>query len=249
MRNYQPETYGERIAADYDEVFAELVPPQCQIDLLCRLARGGTAVELGVGTGRVAIPLARRNVAVIGVDSSPQMLERLEAKANGLPVFPVLADATDFSIDGHHEVTVAYAVFSTFFMLPGRERQEACLRLMRSLLAQDGVLVLEVFMPHPQLVGDDGRMRVKSVTADQVVVEVSRHDPAAQRVDLQNVRLRQGEPVSLFPTQVHYLWPEQLDQLAAKCGFQLTERYSDWAGSSFAPTADKHISIYRTERP
>lgn len=244
MENYRTDTYGERIAVDYDEVFADLEVPDSQIGLLRELARGGTAIELGVGTGRVAIPLARCGVPVIGVDSSPQMLERLKEKAPELPVFPVLGDATDFALDSHPDVTVAYIVFSTFFMLQDRDRQAACLRLMRSLLAPDGVFVVEVFVPHPELV-DGGEMRVKSLTADQVVVQVSRHDAAAQRVDLQNIRFRQGQPITLFPTQVHYLWPDQLDELAAACGFQLNERHADWDGSQFTPTAAKHVSIYR----
>lgn len=83
-------------------------PPESQISLLCELARGGTAVELGVGTGRVAIPLTRCGVPVIGVDSSPRMLERLKQKTQGLPVFPVLGDAADCTLDSHPDVTVAY---------------------------------------------------------------------------------------------------------------------------------------------
>ncbi|NEA52138.1 class I SAM-dependent methyltransferase [Streptomyces sp. SID10815] len=242
MDEYAADTYGERFAASYDEIFADFTPRPAQIELLRRLAGPHTAVELGVGTGRVAIPLARSGVPVVGVDTSAAMLDQLARKAAGLPVQPVLGDATAPELAPELKAGVAYTVFNTFFMLPGRAAQATCLKNVRALLQPGGAFVVEVFVPRPELIAP---VRIKSFTATEVVLQVSQHVAEEQRMDSQDVVLRHGAPVRLMPTQVHYLTPHQLDLLAEESGLALESRHADWDGAEFTPDSAKHVSVYR----
>jgi SAM-dependent methyltransferase len=248
MRGYQSDSYGERFADTYDEFFSEFTPSQHQIELLRKLAAGGHAVEIGVGTGRVALPLARAGVQVVGIDTSGEMLDRLARKATGLPVRMVHGDVNDIDADSLVGASLVYVVFNTFFMIAGTDAQVTCLRRVREMLADDGALVIEVFVPRPERFVNGQDIRIKRLTVNEVVLQVSQHHPTDQRVDSQDVVLRHGDPVELFPTQVHYHHPDQLDALAERCGFTLEARHAGWAGELFDATSGTHVSVYRAAR-
>lgn len=252
MRGFEVDTYGERIAEAYDGTHGDLPLDSAQQSVLRRYAGGGAALEVGVGTGRVAVPLAAAGVPVIGVDTSAAMLDRLRERAAGLPVHAVHADLADPEPDEGARplppigpVALAYAVFNTFFMLAGRTAQAALLRRLRALLAPGGALVLEVFVPPAAAFPGGQQVRVGSITADEVWLEVAVLDPAAQRVDCQDIRLRHGEPVRLAPAVIHFLLPGQLDAMATECGFLLEHRWGDWDGAGPEPAEGRQILIYR----
>lgn len=245
MANYHSDTYGDRLAADYDAVFASFDATDDQLHYLTALADGGRVLEIGVGTGRVAIPLAALGVPVVGVDSSLAMLQHLSAAADRLPITGIHGDIRDVDLTHVSPVSLVYAVFNTFFMLPGAVAQGTCLTRLHNLLVPSGSLVVEVFVPHPERFVNDQQIHVKTLDADQVFLQVSRHYAREQRVDSQDIRLRNGAPVELFPTQVHYLWPDQLDALAATCGFELEARHADWSGAPFTAESRNHVSVYR----
>jgi hypothetical protein len=184
-----------------------------------------------VGTGRVAIPLARCGVPVIEVESSVRMLSLLRQRVNGLPILVVHGDFVEMSYGGYPTATLAYAVFNTF-MLRGRRQQEACLQRLRTALAPGGALTVEVLVPMPDRFERQQEILIRSLTIDEVLLQVARHDADGRRIDFQGIRFRHDKPVELIPTEVHYLWPEELDELAAGCGFQLKERFN-------------HVSIYQ----
>lgn len=251
MRGFEVDTYGERIADAYDGTHGDLPLDTAQQSVLRRYAGGGVALEVGVGTGRVAVPLAAAGVPVIGVDTSAAMLDRLRERAAGLPVDAVHADLADPDaaarpLSAAGPVSLAYAVFNTFFMLAGRAAQAALLRRLRGLLAPGGALVLEVFVPPAAAFPGGQQVRVGSMTADEVWLEVAVLDPAAQRVDCQDIWLRHGQPVRLAPAEIHYLLPDQLDAMAAECGFLPEHRWGDWEGASPESAEGRQILIYRT---
>jgi SAM-dependent methyltransferase len=250
VRGFDVDTYGERIAEAYDGTHGDLPLDVAQQSVLRRYAGGGAALEVGVGTGRVAVPLAAAGVTVIGVDTSAAMLDRFRERAAGLPVHAVHADLADPGPDEAElppagPIALAYAVFNTFFMLAGRPAQAALLRRLHALLAPEGALVLEVFVPPAAAFPGGQQVRVGSITADEVWLEVAVLDPAAQRVDCQDIRLRHGQPVRLAPAEIHYLLPDQLDAMATECGFLLEHRWADWEGVSPESAEGRRILIYR----
>lgn len=228
MREVGERDFGDRFADEYDDDYASWPPSEDALKLLANLAGPGPAVELGVGTGRFAIPLAQAGLAVTGVDISVAMIARLRANAAGLPVTAVVADATEFRLD--QPVPQVFSVFNTLYFLAGRERQAAFLRAALRLLTPNGALVLETFPARPERFPPDHEVRVKRVEGDLVVLQVSQHDPDAQWVESRDIRLRHGQPVRIVPRRMYYLSPDQMDELATECGLVLQRRVGDWTG-------------------
>lgn len=173
-------TYGERVADRYDDEHGMVGDDAPQVALLAELAApGNRALELGVGTGRVALPLAARGVAVTGIDISPKMLARLAAKPGGDKVHAVLADMAEVPVDG--EFDLIYVVASTFFGLLTQEAQLGCLTRAAARLAPGGKLLVEAFVPDPTLFTRGQAWRTRRVDDDRVIAEASRHDPPRSR--------------------------------------------------------------------
>jgi SAM-dependent methyltransferase len=164
--------YGDTWAAIYDEVHAHL-DPSAAVDALARLAGTGTALELGVGTGRVAIPLAARGVAVHGIEASRAMLDRMRAKPGGADVAVTLGDFTDVAVDG--EYTVIYVVFSTLYGLPTQSAQVACVRNAAARLAPGGAFVVEGFVPDPARFDGNQRVQVNRMMPKRSMSSAWRH--------------------------------------------------------------------------
>lgn len=241
MEGYEASTYGDRFAAEYDRWFADRPPADAAIELLRAYAGAGPALEIGVGTGRFAIPLARTGVSVIGLDVSARMLDVLATRAAGLPVTPVLGDAADFRLD--EPVPLAYCVFNTFLMLAGEAEQRRCLAAVRDVLRPGGHLVLEAFVPEPERYPEGQSVRVRRLTAGEVVLHVAVHDEAAQVVEGQDVVLSEAG-VQLFPTRVRYLWPAQLDALATEAGLTPRHRYGGWDRQAAGPDSRWTVAVY-----
>lgn len=239
MNFYGEETYGERLAGVFDDWYGDYDPDT--INVLADLAGGGRALELGIGTGRVALPLLARNVEVHGVDSSPSMVDKLRAKPKGDRVPVSLGNFADVSIDG--EFALVYVVFNTIFALSSQDEQVRCFRNVAKHLAPDGCFVIEAFVPDMKRFNGGQVNWATKVTADRVELDVGQHDSAEQRVNSQHVVITDGK-INLFPVQIRYAWASELDLMAQLAGLRLRERWSDWQRNPFNSESKKHISIY-----
>ncbi|HJU93928.1 MAG TPA: class I SAM-dependent methyltransferase [Pyrinomonadaceae bacterium] len=240
MNFYAEETYGERVASVYDEWFSEYDPHA--IDTLADLAQNGRALELGIGTGRIALPLSERNVEVHGIDAAPSMISRLRSKPGSERITVTTGSFADIPVDG--EFALVYVVFNTFFALPSQEEQVRCFRNVAAHLTPDGCFVIEAFVPNmARFTGGQVNWATR-VTEDLVELDVGRHDQATQQVISQKVVITDGN-VRLYPVQIRYVWPSEFDLMAQLAGLRLRERWSNWKRESFTSESGKHISIYQ----
>src|ERR1044072_5166798 len=209
MTDYSHETYGEHVAGVYDDWYTDYDP--AAIDLLAALARGGKALELGIGTGRIALPLSAKGVEVHGIDAAASMIERLRAKPGADRITVTPGSFAGVSVEG--EFALVSVVFSAFFALSSQDEQVRCFRNVAAHLSRDGCFVIEAFVPDlTRFTGGQVNWATK-VTADEVQLDVGRHDRVTQQVVSQHVVLTDGN-VRLFPVQIRYAWPSELDLMA-----------------------------------
>jgi SAM-dependent methyltransferase len=236
--------YGERIAEIYDTLHP--LPPDADAAAayLADLAGGGRALELGIGTGRVAIPLAERGVEVHGIDASPAMLERLAAKPGAASLDVRLGDFTDLSSEGTFDLI--YVVLSTFFMLPTQEAQVRCFLEVARHLNPGGAFVVQVFQSGLDELLEHGVLRVSVVTDERVTLEAGRHDPLEQTVVMQRIVISEDR-IRLCPITLRYARPPELDLMARCAGLRRRSRAGDWDGRVFAVSSPWNLTVY--ERP
>lgn len=242
MEAYDEKTYGERWAAIYDDYFRIPKDTEQTVAFLADRVGDGRALELAIGTGRIALPLAARGVRVVGIDSSPAMLAKLREKPGGTEVPVTLGNFSDVGADG--VFSLVFIVFNTFFGLPTADEQRRCFRNVADRLATGGLFVIEAFVPDLTRFNRGQRVEVSKLGADQVWFETSMIDVAAQRISVQHVRLSE-EGIKLYPVELRYAWPNELDLMAEAAGLRLEERWAGWAGEPFTATSPKHISVYK----
>jgi len=240
MNFYSDETYGERVAGVYDEWHSEYDP--LAIDALAELAQNGKALELGIGTGRIALPLSERNVEVYGIDAAPSMISRLRSKPGADRITVTQGSFADVAVEG--EFALVYVVFNTFFALSSQEEQVRCFRNVAARLTRGGCFVIEAFVPDLTRFDHGQGNWATKVTEHVVELDVGRHDQATQRVTSQKVVITDGN-VRLYPVQIRYAWPSELDLMAQLAGMRLRERWSSWKREPFTSESGKHISIYQ----
>jgi SAM-dependent methyltransferase len=235
-----PGHFGRLWGADYDS--GSNPDPGPAVEFLAGVAEGGPVLELAIGTGRVALPLAARGLVVEGVEASPEMVAQLRAKPGGGEMPVTIGDMADVPVAG--PFPLAYLVFNTLFNLVDAERQADCFRNVARVLAPGGRFVLEAFVPDPADFDRDEQLQVRSVTEDSVRLRVHRYDRAAQTFIRQTIVFG-DQGVRLEPFAMRYCWPEQMDQLAEQAGLRLAERYADWQRQPFTAESKSHISVYR----
>lgn len=244
MKEYTAATYGDRIAERYDDLHPDGPATQAVANVLAGLAASGRALELGIGTGRVALPLAARGVEVHGIDTSRAMVAKLRAKPGGAAIPVTIGDFAAFRVGGRFDLV--YVVFNTFFGLVTQEAQVQCFRHVAVHLKPGGVFVIEAFVPDPGRFTRGQSMSVNHVATDQVELDVARHDPLAQRVDSQHLIFTESG-TRLYPVRLRYAWPSELDLMARLAGLRLRERWSDWSGAPFTAANSGHISLYQRD--
>lgn len=248
MDGYEPWTYGDAFADVYDEWYADEPSTEHAVATLAALAAAagpGPVLELGVGTGRLAVPLAAAGFEVVGLDASPAMLDRLRARPGGDAVEAVLGDMTDpgAALDPPgRQFAVVVAACNTFFLLRSAAAQAACLAAVARLLRPGGRFAVEAFVPAPAT-RVEHVLEPRRVELDRVVLTVSRHEPMEQLVTGQHIELSEAG-IRLRPWVVRYATPQQLDELATQAGLRLVERWGGWDRGPFDATSPVHVSVY-----
>jgi len=240
MDDYTADTYGERIADVYDSWYAAF-DERC-IDLLAEFARGGSALELGIGTGRIALPLRQRGVDVHGVDASPAMVAKLRAKRGGDAIPVTMATFADFSLD--ERFALAYIAFNTFFAPVTQEEQIRCMETVARHLSPGGRFVIEAFVPDLARFVSNQTVRVVGLESSEVRIDASLLDVTDQRITSQHIVLTE-RGTRLYPVTLRYVWPSEMDLMARIAGLRLEHRWADWERTPFARDSSKHISVYQ----
>ncbi len=246
MPDYDPTTYGDRIADVYDEWFAVPSDTEDTVGFLSDLAGSGPVLELGIGTGRVALPLAQRGHQVRGVDASEAMVEKLRAKTGGENIPVTIGDFAELDIE--EEFSLVYVVFNTFFALLSQEEQVRCFEnVARRLRDEGGAFVIEVFVPDMTRWDRNQWIEARHVGNDNVVLDAARHDPAEQRVASNHLVVSEAG-VKMYPVRLRYAWPSELNLMARLAGLRLRERWGGWRREPFTASSTRHISVYEHER-
>jgi SAM-dependent methyltransferase len=238
---YDASTYGERIAEVYDHWHTVPKNADAVVALLAGLAGRGPALELGIGTGRIALPLAQRGFEVHGIDASPAMVAKLRAKPGGDRIPVAIADFAAVPVEGRF--ALVFVVFNTFFGLLTQADQLGCFEAVARHLTDDGRFLIEAFVPDLSRFDRGQRVSALSVGADAVGLEASVHDPVAQRVTSQHVVMSK-EGVQLYPVQLRYAWPSELDLMARLAGLRLRDRWGGWSREPFSAVSPSHVSVY-----
>lgn len=246
MQGYDSTSYGEAFADVYDEWYGDITDVEATVDALARLSALDPSlpiVELGVGTGRLAVPLADlvHPTPVIGIDSSPAMLRRLAAKPNDHPVEMHLGDMIAELPDG--PLGVVYVAFNTFFNLGSRQRQLECFHAVASRLGPAGRFVIEAYVPD-DTARTGSHVELRTMAVDRVVLSVGRYDESTSSAEGQFVELTEHGGVRLRPWSVRYVAPAELDEMASASGLTLTDRWETFAGGAYTADSDRHVSVY-----
>ena len=235
--------FDERVAARYDDTAAELFDPAVvdpAVDFLVELAGKGRALELGIGTGRIAIPLAQRGVPVHGIDLSQSMAARLRAKPGSEDIGITIGDFATTTVEG--AFAVAYLVFNTIGNLTTQTAQVACFRNVAAHLEPGGCFVIELGIPELQRLPPGDTMRV--FHASPTHWGIDEFDVANQRLTSHHFELVDGR-FELFSLPFRYVWPAEHDLMAELAGMSLRERWSDWTREPFKSDSEKHVSVWQ----
>lgn len=235
--------YGDALADVYDLMYPWEEGPLVAAWLASLVPPGADVLELGVGTGRIAIPAARAGLRVHGIDASPRMLARLARHDRDGLVATTLGDFTT-RVGDAGPFELVYAVCNTFFMVEGQEAQTDVLRHAREQLRPGGLVVLEVYDPAPFHALDRPTMQARHLAPDTLMVDTISVDPVAQTVVEIHTVVRPGT-VETFVETSHYCWPRELDAMARLAGLELVRRVGGWSGEPYAAGSPRHVSVYR----
>ena len=236
--------FGEAVAARYDEP-SEMSEPDvvdATVDLLAELANGGRALELGIGTGRIALPLTLRGVEVHGIDLSRAMVARLRAKPGGDAIGVTIGDFATTKVDG--TFSVAYLVFNTIMNLTTQDAQVACFRNVAAQLEPGGCFLIEVLMPQLRRLPPGQNVVPYHVSPTRWAFDI--YDVATQATSSNYVYVGDGRG-EYRSIPFRYVWPAELDLMAQLAGLRLRERWAGWKREPFTHESDQHISIW--EKP
>jgi SAM-dependent methyltransferase len=241
MQGYEPiMSFGEDVAERYRDV--QRGDEMAAVAFLEQLAGRGPVLELAIGTGRIALPLAARGIRVDGVDISPAMIAQLRAKPGGDAIAVTLGNFADVPVPGTYRMI--FVVWNTLFNLLTQEDQVRCFANVADHLTDDGTFVVEAFVPaFLYRLRNDQYVEVEAIRVDEVQLDVLRHDRATQRIEENHVSLSSAG-VRLNPVVQRYAWPSELDLMARIVGLRLKSRWGGWNCEPFNSTSSTHVSVY-----
>jgi SAM-dependent methyltransferase len=237
--------FDERIAARYDESSAEMFDPAAVdpvVDFLVEIAGDGPALELGIGTGRIALPLRERGVEVHGIELSRAMADRLRAKRGGEDIAVTIGNFATTRVEG--SFTLAYLVYNTIMNLTSQEDQVSCFRNVAAHLEPGGRFVIEVMVPDLRRLPPGETFRV--FDAGENHLGIDEYDVAGQGLVSHHLEIVDGR-LERFSMPFRYVWPSELDLMAELAGMKLSERWGGWKRESFTSESRKHVTVW--EKP
>jgi len=243
--HYGAAFFGEREAAVYDDHVAEMFDPAVVtpvVETLADLAGGGAALEMGIGTGRIALPLAERGVPVHGIDASAAMVAKLRTKPGNDAIDVTIGDFATARVDGRF--ALVYLIFNTIFNLKTQDEQVACFQNAGDHLDSGGHFVIELGVPDLQRLPPGQDVFVYAVDARSMSFDV--YDVVTQHLTSNHFVLDDGR-VNSYPVEGRYAWPSELDLMARLAGMRLRERWGGWKRKPFTSLSRSHVSIY--EKP
>lgn len=241
MKGYQPAmSFGEEDAKEYlgflrgDE--------EAAVAFLAQLAGEGPALELAIGAGRIALPLARRGVHVEGIDISQAMVDQLRLQEGGKEIPVRIGDFADVDVEGSYRLI--YVVFNTLFNLLSQDEQVRCFQNVAAHLTKEGSFVIETLTPaFLYRLWENQYVQAEAIEVDEVRLDVLRHDAATQTIEESHVSLS-SNGIHLNPVVQRYAWPSELDLMARLAGLRLTGRWGGWNKEPFTSSSNLHVSVY-----
>jgi SAM-dependent methyltransferase len=241
MKDYEPiMSFGEDVSEMYrdlqrgDEIAA--------VAFLEQLAGRGPALELAIGTGRIALPLAARGIHVDGIDISPAMVDQFRAKPGGDKISVVIGNFADVPVSGTYRLI--FVVWNTLFNLLTQEDQVRCFMNVANHLTEDGSFVIEAFVPaFLYRLRNDQYVDAEAIEVNEVRLDVLRHDAAKQMLEESHVSLSPAG-IRLNPVVQRYAWPSELDLMARIAGLRLKDRWGGWGQEPFNSSSNMHVSVY-----
>jgi len=242
MDKYEPAmSFDEDVAEVYDNV-TQRGDEMATVAFLEQLARGGPALELAIGTGRIALPLAARGIRVDGIDFSSAMVAKLRAKPGGDQIAVTMGDFADVAVAGTYRLI--YVVFNTLFNLLTQDEQVRCFENVAAHLTDDGVFVIEGGVPTEFCrLRNNQYVDLEAIAIDNVRLDVARYDPVKQLLEESHVSLS-STGIRLWPIVTRYAWPAELDLMARIAGLRLKERWAGWSREPFTSTSNNCVSVY-----
>jgi SAM-dependent methyltransferase len=238
MAEFDPTAYGASgIADEYDDLYAGHWETDTAVDRIVDLAEGGKVLELGIGTGRLALPLLNRGIEVHGVDGSAEMVAKLREKPGGDRIPVVVGDFA--SADAGRDFTLVVLAVNTIFALPDQAAQVECFRNAARHLGPNGRFVIEAWVPDVGAFRHNRVVRPRIMRSDRISIETAELDPVTQTMRTTQAVFSEGS-VRLYPANHRYAWPAELDLMAQLAGMHRGQRWADWTADSQA-----HVTVYR----
>lgn len=239
--DFDETTFGKLYADEYDTLHDPGTTDE-SVELIAALAGGKKLLEFAIGTGRMALPLAAKGFDVSGIEGSADMVEKLRAKPGGADIPVTIGDMATAAIEG--EFDFVFLVFNTLFNLTTQDAQVKCFQNAARHLRPGGQFLVETFVPDMERFSDTNSARTLDVDDGSAWLELAKHDPVSQRVDFQRVRFSENGS-QLFPLQMRYAWPQEIDLMAGLAGMTLEHRWGGWTREPFTRHSKMHVSVYR----
>ena len=241
MKEFDPATsFGADAAAHY--VDYKRGDEEDAATFLAEFAKEGCALEFAIGTGRIALPLAKKGVQVDGIELSPHMVEQLRAKPEGQNINVIIGDMSKATTNRNYPLV--YLVFNTIFNLLTAEDQVRCFENAARHLTSNGHFIVETALPHAWISPDKSDyVHTEYVGKETVILDVARYDPVTQLLEENHVRLT-AEGITMSPIVCRLITPGEMDLMARIAGMRLIQRFSNWQRTAFDINSSAHVSIY-----
>ena len=241
MDGYDTKTFGRLNAEDYDALH-DPGTTEAAVAVIASLAGKGRVLELAIGTGRVALPLAAIGCRIEGIEASPEMVAKLRQKPGGDAIPVHIGDMSDVGVAGPFDHV--FLIYNTLFNLPDQASQVRCFRNVAERLAPGGTFLIETFVPDLSDFRDGQRVRTPRLDMSSAWLEAARLDTVEQRIEFQRIRITK-DGFQVVPLPMRYAHVPEIDLMAEIAGLELESRWSGWDRRAFDGESRMHVSIYR----